>query len=152
MLAMSITTKPTSQKGKGTTFRPIEKGLNNGILGCTGGQWVDPNQPYCASRTIPCGTWVYIENLSSGGHAWCKVLDRGPYGKIDKNGNWFNAAKDRKQAKEEGKPLRVGQYRSIIDMSPLVSLSLGSKGMSTVRVSWWKKNPYAELLDNLLVK
>ncbi|MCF6205323.1 MAG: hypothetical protein L3J47_00320 [Sulfurovum sp.] len=140
-----------TQVGKGTTFYPVEKGLNNGILGCTGERWVDPIIPYCASRTIPCGTWVYISNLSTKKVSWCKVMDRGPYGKYDSSGKWFNAATDRKAAKKAGTTPRTGTYRAIIDMGSSVSNQLGAKGLARVKVRWWRSNKLAPLLDRLLL-
>ena len=137
------TKKPTRIRvGKGTTFYPIEKGLNNGILGCTGQEWEDPEWPVCATRKVdfPCGAWVRIENVRNGNKSWCKVMDRGPYGKIDENGEWFNA----KKPEHEG---REGAYRSLIDMSSSVSEQLGSNGMIRVKVRYWKHNPYHDWLD-----
>ena len=131
--------RPTRiQVGTGTTFQPKEKGLNNGILGCTGEEWTDPDLPICAHRTLPCGSWVQIENLGTGNIAWCKILDRGPYGKLDENGEWFNAAVEKE---------RDGEFRSVIDMSKAVSEKLNSMGMARVRIKYWKNNPYNNLLD-----
>ena len=146
--------KPTKVKvGTGSTFYPNEK-LNNGKFAC-GGDWVDPDIPVCATRTpsrrswgIPCGAWVHIENVRTGDTAWCKVMDRGPYGKHDENGKWFNSSLDRRQAEAEGRERRKGKYRGIIDMSKSVSDKLNSKGLLRVRVKYWKNNEHRELLDN----
>lgn len=141
-----------TQVGLGTTFYPKEKGLNNGILGCTGERWVDPDAPYCAMRSRKmCGSWVLIENVENNATTWCKVMDTGPWGKIDANGKWFNAATDRKMAKASGRSRRKGKYRGLIDMSKSVSKVLKSTGMAKVRVKWWRQNPHAPVLDNLLL-
>jgi hypothetical protein len=147
---------PTRTKtGKGSTFYPIEK-LNNGKFACGGGDWTDIDWPVCATRTptsktwgIPCGTWVHIENVRTHDTAWCKVMDRGPYGKHDANGVWFNSSLDRRQAKAENRDRRKGKYRGIIDMGRSVSKKLGSNGMVRVRVRWWKNNPLRGMLDKL---
>ena len=91
---------------------------------------------YCAHRTIKCGTWVSVQNIRTGASTVCQIMDRGPYGKRDANGVWFNAATDRKRAKKEGRPPRVGTYISILDMSQAVSDALGSKGRIKVKVEW----------------
>jgi hypothetical protein len=155
--------KPDKVKvGKGTTFYPVEKGLNNGKFACGGQEWKDPDLPVCATRgpakrswSIPCGTWVHIENVRTGDTAWCKVMDRGPYGKIDTEGHdkgeWFNASVDRKLAEEEGREPRKGKYRAVIDMSRSVSKKLRSKGILKVRIRWWRNNPLRQSLDNILI-
>lgn len=104
------------------------------------------------SRKSLCGEWVLIENTRTGDTAWCKVMDLGPYGKISPEGEWFNGAVDRREAKEQGRPPRKGRYRSIIDMSRSVSKQLNSKGMVKVKVRWWRNNRFAPLLDSLLIK
>lgn len=146
--------RPTKVKvGIGSTFYPHEE-LNNGKFAC-GGDWIDPEWQVCATRTptreswgIPCGAWVQIENVRTKDTAWCKVMDRGPYGKHDADGVWFNAALDRKQAAKEGRKRREGKYRGIIDMSKSVSDQLNSNGLVRVRVKWWKRNHLREILDN----
>ena len=125
-----------TQVGSATTFHPIEKGLNNGILACTGKKWRDESLHFCAHRTIKCGTWITVENVRTGMHTICKIMDRGPYGKRDVNGKWFNAATDRKRAKKEGRPPKKGKYISILDMSQAVSDILGSKGRIKVEIVW----------------
>lgn len=135
--------------GKATTFYPVEKGLNNGILGCTGEKWVDETLPYCASRKHSlCGQWVLVENVRTKDAAWCKVMDKGPYGKKE-NGEWFNSATDRKKAKKEGREPRCPKcaYLGILDMGPSVAKKLKSKGRVKVRVKVWKNNPLAAALD-----
>jgi hypothetical protein len=147
-------TVPSRTKvGKGSTFYPIEK-LNNGVFACGGAEWTDPDAPVCAtlpptrrSWGIPCGAWVHIENVRTGDSAWCKVMDRGPYGKHDANGEWFNSAKDSREAKAEGREPRKGKQRAVIDMSRSVSKKLGSNGMLKVRIRWWRNNDKHDLLN-----
>mgnify|MGYP003647384851 CR=1 FL=1 len=151
LLVLFPETKPNRvQVGMATTFYPKEKGMNNGILGCTGEKWKNPDQPFCASRTIPCGTWVHVENVKTKDTTWCKVMDRGPYGKYDADGKWFNAATDRKAAKKEGRERRAGTYRAKLDMSRSVAKKLKSKGMVKVKIRWWRDNPLSSELDKLL--
>lgn len=154
------------QVGKATTFYPVEKGLNNGILGCTGEKWVDETLPYCASRKHSlCGQWVLVETyrvrwIGRAGsikvpvkQAWCKVMDKGPWGKKDLDGVWFNAATDRKDAEAEGREPKCPEceYLAILDMGPTVAKQLESKGRIRVRVSYWKNNPLAPILDKQLL-
>jgi len=80
-------------------------------------------------------------------------MDRGPYGKYDADGKWFNSATDRKRSKIEGRPPRKGSYRAVIDMGHKVTEALGSNGGTIkVRVKWWRKNELAGVLDQWLVK
>jgi hypothetical protein len=145
-----------SVSGKASIFYPVEK-TNNGILACGGGKWEDKNLPLCAYRNmgtpkenkLDCGSWVLIKNERTGKEAWCKVLDRGPYGKIDEDGNWFNGATEYKEAKAEGRSQKKGRWRGIIDMSPAVAKKIGHNGMEKVTVKFWKTNPAVLHLDKL---
>lgn len=93
---------------------------------------------------MPCGVWVQVENVANGNTAWCKVMDRGPYGKLDKNGKWFNAAINPEKCPE-------CKFKGVIDMGQSVADRLGSNGAVTVKVKWWKNNPLAPLLDEVYV-
>lgn len=140
-----------TQVGKASTFWPYEPGLNNGKFAC-GGDWEDETLPVCAHRTLPCGSWILVENLETDDWAWCKVMDRGPYGKLDGNGKWFNSALERKAAKKEDRKPRKGRYRGILDMGPSVSSAVGSDGMLEVKIWWWKDKELNATLDKLLYK
>jgi cytochrome c-type biogenesis protein CcmH/NrfF len=91
--------------------------------------------------------------MRTGDTAWCKVMDKGPWGKRDVNGEWFNAATDRKRAKEEGRKARCPKckYLAILDMGPTVAKAMKSKGRVKVRVRVWKNNPLARYLDRELL-
>lgn len=134
--------------GIGTEFYPVEK-YNNGIFACSLERWHpwQRDAPVCAHRTLPCGSWVFIKNLKTKKTAWCKIMDRGPYGKRDKNGIRFNSAIDRKQAKRQRRPPKKGRYIALIDKSSGVTKELGATGFTRVRVYWWKNNPKAAKLD-----
>ena len=134
--------------GKATTFYPIER-HNNGKFACSLEDWHDwqKDAPVCAHRTLPCGAWIKVTNLKTKKSTWCKIMDRGPYGKRDKNGVRFNSATDRKKAKKTGRAPKKGRYISILDKSRGVTRQIGATGMTRVKVEWWKDNPRSKELD-----
>lgn len=73
----------------------------------------------CAHRDLPCGTRLLI----SHGHktATCTVLDRGPYGALDRNGAYFVATTEAVLRR------RTGTYRGDLDLSPNVARALGMR-------------------------
>lgn len=128
---MSMTDTPDYQEsGIASTFRPGGK-WNNGKFAC-GGDWVDESLPICAHRTLPCGTWVSIENKKTGDTAWCQVRDRGPYGAITPAGKWV--------VKRPNDPETAdAKYRGVIDLGPSVAESAGTKGWGRVVIRTWHR-------------
>ena len=144
--------RPRTDVGIASYFKPVEK-HNNGIFACAGRtpmlpykthrEWKDPEMPICASRTIPCGTWVYVENLKTKDTTWCMVADRGPYGAKMPNGKWV--------VKRPGDPkTKAAKYRGIIDLSPRVMREAGTKGWGRVRIRWWPKSRQNKLMKEIL--
>lgn len=85
-----------------------------------------------AHRTWPMGSIILVENLRTKKASLAVVLDRGPYGKLDSEGRWFNARKERS---------RVGVYRGCADLTPALARALGHNGSDTVRITllWRRK-------------
>lgn len=142
--------------GYASTFLPYD-GHNNGRLACNGKRWRNVSLPLCAYRNLDtpeeqqlnCGEWVLVENRENGRVAWCRIADRGPYGKVSPSGKWFNGGIDWRRAKKYGTPRREGEYRGIIDLSPSVAKALGSDGMIDVKVYWWNNDDLHNLLNVL---
>lgn len=127
--------------GNASTFGPVDPGMNNGKLACGGDEWEDTSLPICAHRTLPCGTWVSVRNLRNGKQTWCKVMDRGPYGKLSPEGEWFNGALY---------PDHTGTFRSILDMGPVPSGRINKRGIERVRIKVWRNKLLDDILDALL--
>lgn len=70
----------------------------------------------CAHRHYPCGTRLLITDGFRT--ATCTVLDRGPYGALDRNGVYFVAVT------EAALRRRAGTYRGDLDLSPNVARAL----------------------------
>ena len=117
------------QRGLATTFYPKEK-WNNGKFAC-GGNWTDPSLPVCAHRTLPCRTWVLVENEKTGDTAWCEIRDRGPYGALMPDGTWV-------VRKPRDHRFRQARYRSIIDLGPTVALRVNTRGKARVVIRAWR--------------
>jgi hypothetical protein len=93
----------------------------------------------CAHRWLPFGTMLRLTNKQNGRHAYCRVLDRGPFGAcIPKPGNTsrqcpdgfaYQVRTDRHAVRSEG-----GYYRGVIDATPLVHAMMGSSGWTWVKV------------------
>lgn len=84
--------------------------------------WAEYFKNGIAHRTLPCGTKVLICNKT---HTKCidaYVVDRGPYGAIDKNGKWHV----RKKLQENER------YRGIADLRPEIATMLNFSGLETV--------------------
>lgn len=87
---------------------------------------VEPGDMGIAHRTWPIGATIKIRNLKTGLIAYGKVIDRGPYGKVDEAGKWFNARRERD---------RKGRYRGCADLTPDLARSIGHKGKTKVKIT-----------------
>ncbi len=87
---------------------------------------VRPGDMGIAHRTWPMGARIIIKNLRTGLEAHARVIDRGPYGKLDKRGRWFNSRKERK---------RVGKYRGCADLTPSLAKAIGHDGRDRVQIT-----------------
>lgn len=86
---------------------------------------VKPSDLGIAHRTRPLGSMVDVINFRTGKIARVPVIDRGPYGKIDEKGRWFNGARDLK---------RKGRWRGCADLTPATAAKIGHNGYEPVLI------------------
>lgn len=110
---------------------------------------VSPTDVGIAHRTWPMGRTVKVENLRTGKSATARIIDRGPYGKLDSDGNWFNSRKHRD---------REGEFRGCADLTPKLAEMIGHDGMDKVKLTLlrqarWQKQAWlsgSTLVDALV--
>lgn len=113
--------------------KPSVSGLST-IFGSKGDKWaggtlacsprkIVGDQHVCAHRTLPCGTLLALENPRNGKRSWCLVMDRGPYGALDENGEWF----------VKTDPDEPGKYRGVLDISPASAKLMEHNGFQKIR-------------------
>ena len=78
-----------------------------------------------AHRTWPMGARIRVTNLRTKLSAEGVVLDRGPWGKLDKDGRWFNSRRHRG---------RLGKFRGCADLTPAIAKAIGHDGLDRVRI------------------
>lgn len=84
-----------------------------------------------AHRTAVMGSMMKVTVLSTKKTAWLKVVDRGPWGKVDrKTGEWFNGCPWHRNCE----PKRRGRYKGCLDLTPPAARKLGLSNFSRVRV------------------
>ena len=83
-----------------------------------------------AHRTLPIGSTVLVLNVRTGKSAKALVIDRGPYGKLDEKGRWFNGIRHKK---------RKGNYRGCADLTPRLAKTIDHNGKETVQLTLLKK-------------
>jgi hypothetical protein len=118
-------TLPTHKPTIGLVTRYGDPGdkLGSGAMACEPHNKVDQTVMGCAHRTLPCGTWLLLENPRTGRRAYCQVMDRGPYGAMHE-GKWVIK-------------IRLsdpGKWRGILDITPAVSRALSHNGFETLKV------------------
>jgi hypothetical protein len=86
---------------------------------------VRPTDLGVAHRTRPLGSWVKVTNLRTGKSARVRVIDRGPYGKVDARGRWFNGARY---------PRRRGRYRGCVDLTVATARRIDHNGFERIRI------------------
>lgn len=89
------------------------------------GRPVSPSDMGIAHRTWPMGARIRITNLRTKLSSFGVILDRGPYGKLDKDGRWFNSRRYRS---------RAGKYRGCADLTPALAKAIGHDGRDRVRL------------------
>ncbi len=114
LLALSATPDVATEAGQAAVFGYEGDELAGGPLACTGKQ-LRPGQMVCAHRTLPCGTRLLVQNLSSQRLATCRVLDRGPFGASLPGGRFVI----KRTAAQRG------TWRGVVDVSPAVAARLG---------------------------
>lgn len=100
-------------------------------LACAPGHRPTPTMRVCAHRSMRCGTRLVLQSVKTGRVTICAVMDRGPFGRLDANGVWFNGAKH---------PEREGTWRGILDTTPAIYRELGVRGITELRV-WVMSRP-----------
>lgn len=99
--------------------------------------YVRPTDVGVAHRTLPFGTTVEISLARTGKTTRAIVLDRGPFGRLDEDGNWYNGAKFYRRHK--GGKIPSDGWVGCADLTPPVVKALGHNGKETVtlRVVEW---------------
>jgi hypothetical protein len=119
--------------GLSSIFGTVGDKWQGGTLGCKPKEYA-LKQFVCAHRYYPCGTILILENPLNGKRSYCSVQDRGPYGAVDENGEWFV----KKTAEEPG------TWRGVLDIAPRPAKQLGHNGLQRIR-AWRLKMPQALL-------
>jgi len=100
----------SAEIGMGYTFSASGDPWNpNPNAACLRRDMDDKRDVIVAHRTLPCRTRVFLYSVKTGRGLWATVGDRGPYGKTKR-----------------------GEYRGIVDMSPVVNKRLRAKGKTLV--------------------
>jgi len=105
---------PVQESGWSTSYGFGEKWYGNMTAS---GETFPSDEQTCASRTIPLHTVVIVEHQKTGRRVWCRVNDRGPYGALDAEGNWF-------VKRSLSAP---GEYRGVMDLARATVETLHNK-------------------------
>ncbi len=98
------------------------------------GRRVRPTDVGVAHRTWPLGARVKIWLPRTGRVTTAKVIDRGPFGRINKHGRWINGAGLYRRLRRAGKPIPRTGWRGCLDMTPRVKRRLRHNGFEPVWV------------------
>lgn len=129
LLALSAPPQVATQAGRAAVFGYAGDKWAGGPLACTG-KPLRPKQAVCAHRTLPCGTFLFLQNQSNRRMALCQVLDRGPFGARLPGGRFV--VKRRKADR--------GTWQGVVDLSPAVASDLGIvRSVANVRLFFLKK-------------
>jgi hypothetical protein len=167
LLALELLTpNQPVQTGIASTFYPVER-WNDGRLACAGRSdnlkprrhwtyWRHRDMPVCASRTIPCGTWVLVHNQRTQKSSWCVIGDRGPYGAVlpvgvqPPNGAPCRARRDGRCWYVKRRRKQPGRWQGVIDIGPSVEKSIGSDGWDRVSLWWWTKGKEPKVVRDII--
>lgn len=94
------------------------------------GEPFNPHDVTCAHRSLPFNAVVLLVNTANQKQAWCRINDRGPYGRIDQEGIW---------GIEVSSDESVG-YRGVLDMSIAIADQLDTReqGLQQIEIRYWK--------------
>jgi hypothetical protein len=99
------------------------------------GRPVDPEHDIgIAHRGLPLGSLVVLHVPKRDTFVVAVVIDRGPYGRIDKDGNWYNGASEWKAHVRRNKPYSPGsRWNGCIDITPRAAELLEHDGWEVVQ-------------------
>ncbi|KKN20756.1 hypothetical protein LCGC14_0932220 [marine sediment metagenome] len=99
--------------------------------------YVRPTDVGVAHRTLPFGTIVEITLPRTGKTTTATVIDRGPFGRVDKNGKWYSGASFYR--KHKSKEIPGAGWVGCLDMTPPVvdALDHNHKEYVTFEVIEW---------------
>lgn len=124
--------------GIASMYRPWEKSKTV-PHGRYAGNWSvkpTPADLVCAHRTLPFWTILKLTSSRTAKHAYCFVVDRGPFGFCDTSSSGKDA-----RCKKGGRYVvavkrggRSGYYRGVVDATPAVHEMMGTQQWAAVRV------------------
>lgn len=99
--------------------------------------YVRPDDAGVAHRTLPFGTVIEISLARTGKTTRATVIDRGPFGRLDENGDWYNGAAFYRRHK--GDKIPSDGWIGCLDQAPAVVRALEHNGKErvTFRVVEW---------------
>lgn len=141
---------PIQQRGQASFYGAQDDSKMYGARTASG-ELFRPREHTLASRTIPLGTTVWVENRETQEGAWCRVNDRGPYAADFPDGSWGIKMHRNGQtrirrwtgsgwADPEYKPLHYGSWRAIADLSVGCARAIGfdfDHGFHPVTLRYW---------------
>lgn len=89
---------------------------------------VDPLDVGIAHRKHPIGSWVLVTHKENT--ILARVIDRGPYGALDDEGQWYIKYPEGHAEFED----RNGEYRGCVDLTPRAAMHLEHDGWGKVKV------------------
>lgn len=96
------------------------------------GRHVRPSDNGIAHRTLPLGARVLLVNPANGRSARPRVVDRGPFGRRDATGKWYNGAPLYRRALRRGELPPAEGWLACVDMTPRVQRRLRHSGRGPV--------------------
>ncbi len=98
------------------------------------GRRVRPDDHGIAHRTLPLGSDVWLFNIRTWTLVKTKIIDRGPFGRLDKRGRWFNGSKLYRWHLRRRLPIPTEGWIRCVDMTPKIKHMLGHNGREPVIV------------------
>ena len=126
---------------------------NATIFGYPGDKWKGGDSPYwhrpilptdigVAHRTLPLGSKVRVTNVRNGRSTVARVVDRGPFGRRNVRGRWYNGVEVFRRARRRRRPIPtvmaskgVDGWRGCLDLLPIVAKRIGLNGFEKVIVT-----------------
>lgn len=118
--------RAADEVGRASTYGRADDSHGQAHLACAPEHRIDADDHVCAHRSLRCGTLLLLEH--EGRTTVCRVMDRGPFGKHDAAGRWFNGARERE---------RAGTWVGILDLAPAVRAELAPGNGGKLLVNAW---------------